>query len=928
MTSAPSHPSSDTPLRSGDTLGRYQLGELLGESGTAKVWSAIRDDGTAVVVKQLLLGEGPEGEAFRKRFRQEAVLLRKLTAIHPRIVSVLDTIDTDEGLFLVTEHVDGITLEQVLAETGRPINALKALKLMNSAAHVLDAVHAADVIHRDIKPGNLMLAHQGGLKVLDLGVAALVAEQEALPVQSVRYMAPELFGGELIDGRADIYSLGMVAYEMLAGRAKFEEAFSVVLRDQRNRAVRWMKWHTNPRLTAPPLNQLNPEVTPRLSELVARMMEKDPARRVQSAKELIDAINRHWKKGSTPPPVTRPAPAAAAATPDTVEQTRRLPRKGLKWGVAALLIAMLSVGGLYYLKTQQDAEDLARKRQQAEVQLVLDRLEQADAVAGEDPVAAAMGYATVLAWADAPLPGELSPQVGDPRAGPLAGLRATGDDADAEPDAPPADDAEAALLPTERKPVPDRAKDAANVGFLMSLATIELEAARDEAKDLRRAQALYEAAILHLGLADTYEAADRDRIRRLRESADERVQFVKAVDQMRRLLATGRADARRSVENKLAEYHGQTLAADQLAQLQGLRVQIKGQLAHADAEGALARAQRLVAEGKTRQAIETLEAGLEIVASPKLQTLLDELREQGTYTAAVAEVDRREQRLPPPGRRDAREVEDLIVKYRELMQLPQARNDLDRYDQRIARLKSDLATLAGLQLMRDGKEKEAQAAFLEALGHADSPKATEMLEQMQAENDYEAVVAAADAALRKGEYASAIRQYDRALGMRPSRAIEDKKYEARRAMRLRAADDAVATGDLDAAKAAFERVLEIDRNNTRAIEGLQRIATQQRYRTLLAEGDAARERGLFGEARKYYEDAQRVINTPAVKDRLKDTQYDHWIAQAKGFMESGRWKAAEDALNVAGGIRRTDLVRQLLTEVKRNAPSVEEPDDA
>src|SRR5439155_314842 len=123
--------------------------------------------------------------------------------------------------------------------TKGPMDQKQVLGIVGATALALEAIHKEGVVHRDLKPSNILLPRAGGLKVVDFGIAGLVGAQEALSVGTVRYMAPELFAEGGLDGRADIYSLGIIAYEMLAGREKFNEAFRVVIRDQRNQAMRW-----------------------------------------------------------------------------------------------------------------------------------------------------------------------------------------------------------------------------------------------------------------------------------------------------------------------------------------------------------------------------------------------------------------------------------------------------------------------------------------------------------------------------------------------------------------------------------------------------------------------------------------------------------------------------------------------------------------
>ncbi len=368
MTAHPAH-SETIQLSPGDTLDGYTIAEQIGAGGTSVVWKATQSStGQTVAVKQLLFtGSATEDDLVARRFRKEAKLLTELSQVHPRVVKVHEFIDDERGAFLVMEYIAGQSLEDLLSESGDPVEPLRALKIIHAVANVLVAVHGRGVVHRDLKPSNLLLPEGGGVKVCDLGLAGLIAEQEALPVGSVRYMAPELFANQPATGAADIYALGMIAYEMFAGRAAFNEAFKTVLRDQRNQAMRWMKWHTNLRVSVPPLKELNPRVPPRLSDLVARMMDKDIDRRVASAQELAEAIGRHFNRGpsaaASPRPAPRPAPPAAG---NPVEKTAAIQKKR-RWPIyVALIVLILGSAVMGYLILDKQAREAEARRQQTQ----------------------------------------------------------------------------------------------------------------------------------------------------------------------------------------------------------------------------------------------------------------------------------------------------------------------------------------------------------------------------------------------------------------------------------------------------------------------------------------------------------------------------------------------------------------------------------
>lgn len=352
-------------LSPGDQLSKYQIVELLGQGGVSMVWKGhdpLID--RYVAIKHLTVDavSPTDQEALREAFRTEATLLKKLGAEHPHLVKILDFIDEPRGLFIVTEYVEGVSLEQMLAANPGPMDQRQALGIVAASAVALDHIHKQGVVHRDLKPANILLPQAGGLKVCDFGLATIMsdADQDAMTLGTVRYMAPECFAAGKIDGKADVYSLGLMAYEMLAGRAKFEDAFKLVLRDTRNQTMRWMKWHTNQRAVAPPLHELNPNIPQTLSELIGRMMEKDPLQRVGSAEDLITAIKRHFAGGAQ-----AMDQSAARNAPGSTHATTTLPTKSkLPLILAVILIVQALIGGgMWLISEKRQSDEQAALRQ-------------------------------------------------------------------------------------------------------------------------------------------------------------------------------------------------------------------------------------------------------------------------------------------------------------------------------------------------------------------------------------------------------------------------------------------------------------------------------------------------------------------------------------------------------------------------------------
>lgn len=368
MTANPTN-SHATVLSPGDKLDRYEIVEQIGAGGSSIVWKA-RDPvlGRLVAIKQLVLEDENDAQSVRDRFRTEAAIQKRVSDSSKHLAQVLDFVDEARGLFIVMEYVDGASVEQLLASSSKPIAIPEALAIIGGTALALKSLHDQKVIHRDLKPANILLPKAGGIRISDFGVAALLADQEAMSVGSVRYMAPELFGGDKADARADIYSLGLIAYELLAGREKFEQAFRVVLRDTRNQQLRWMKWHTNTRVKAPPLSELNPQVPERLAELVGRMMEKDPSLRVASADELLEALRRNFDARGRVIDRDRMDSARAAGGETAAMKTAPLPKRSKLPIILAVVLGaqVLIFGGIYFMQQRSVQQQTQQVRRDAE----------------------------------------------------------------------------------------------------------------------------------------------------------------------------------------------------------------------------------------------------------------------------------------------------------------------------------------------------------------------------------------------------------------------------------------------------------------------------------------------------------------------------------------------------------------------------------
>ena len=200
---------------------RYELLEVIGSGGMAVVYKAKCHRLNRLVAVKVLKSDLAEDADFRRRFRDESQAVAMLS--HPNIVSVYD-VSRGETEYIVMELIDGITLKQYMEKRGQ-LNWREALHFITQIMKALSHAHSRGIIHRDIKPQNIMVLRDGSVKVADFGIACLANSANTLTQEalgSVHYMSPEQARGDRTDARSDIYSAGVVLYEMLTGRLPFE----------------------------------------------------------------------------------------------------------------------------------------------------------------------------------------------------------------------------------------------------------------------------------------------------------------------------------------------------------------------------------------------------------------------------------------------------------------------------------------------------------------------------------------------------------------------------------------------------------------------------------------------------------------------------------------------------------------------------------
>ena len=260
---------------------RYQVEARIGAGGMAEVYRGFDQVLNRTVAIKVLLPQMARDTSFVERFRREAQAAARLN--QPNIVGVYDTGADDGTQYIVMEFIEGRTLAEFM-ETGRRPTPVQAAEIAQKIAAAIAAAHAQGVIHRDIKPGNVMITRDGVIKVMDFGIARVLGPETAPQTSAVlgtaSYLSPEQAQGGPVDARTDIYSLGAVLYELLTARPPFTGDSPV--------AVAYKQVNEAPAVPS----SLNPDVPARLDAVVMKALSKNPSNRYQTAEEFSADLAR------------------------------------------------------------------------------------------------------------------------------------------------------------------------------------------------------------------------------------------------------------------------------------------------------------------------------------------------------------------------------------------------------------------------------------------------------------------------------------------------------------------------------------------------------------------------------------------------------------------------------------------------------------
>ncbi len=332
--------------------GRYELGEILGFGGMSEVHLARDTRLHRDVAVKVLRADLARDPSFYLRFRREAQNAAALN--HPAIVAVYDTgeAETTSGPlpYIVMEYVDGVTLRDIVHNDG-PMPPKRAIEVIADACQALNFSHTHGIIHRDVKPANIMISKAGAVKVMDFGIARALADaqhrvtQTAAVIGTAQYLSPEQARGEAVDARSDVYSLGCVLYEMLTGEPPFVGDSPV--------AVAYQHVREDP---VPP-SQRHPGIGPELDAVVLKALAKNPDNRYQSAAEMrADLVRVHNGEAPEAPKVlTDDERSSMLSSPPAYRgaHTEQMPRQAdytdgsrrsvARWLSAVAVLAVLTV---------------------------------------------------------------------------------------------------------------------------------------------------------------------------------------------------------------------------------------------------------------------------------------------------------------------------------------------------------------------------------------------------------------------------------------------------------------------------------------------------------------------------------------------------------------------------------------------------------
>src|SRR3954469_16878221 len=327
--------------------GRYRIERRLGSGGMADVYCAYDHQLGRQIALKVLHRRFAEDEQFVERFKREASAAAGLQ--HPHVVGVYDRGEYDGTYYIAMEYLEGRSLKQIVQEEG-PLDPERAIDLVVQILRASRFAHQRGVIHRDIKPHNVIVDEEGRVKVTDFGIARAGASdmtETGAIMGTAAYLSPEQAQGHAVSASSDLYSIGIMLYELLTGRVPFdaESAVTIALKQVSEEPV--------------PPRAVNPDVSPELEDVVLRALQKDPARRFTDADDFVAALEGVRDLPSRPDAAQRTGPLTGIypALADYDAAVQRARRSWRFWAVLLIvLLALASIGAGAYLLLKPDEQ--------------------------------------------------------------------------------------------------------------------------------------------------------------------------------------------------------------------------------------------------------------------------------------------------------------------------------------------------------------------------------------------------------------------------------------------------------------------------------------------------------------------------------------------------------------------------------------------
>jgi len=322
----------------GKTLGQYKIIGVIGKGGMSTVYKAVQPSLERYIALKVLMPHFAEAE-FVARFKREALAAARLS--HPNVVHVYDAGEADGYYYIAMEYIEGGTLKDRLDERGHePMDIATTNQVVQGIGGAMEYAHHQGIVHRDVKPANIMFTQDGRVVLSDLGLAKFYEAADLTQMTAVigtpYYMSPEQARSKSVDARSDIYSFGVVIYEMLTGHVPFETD------------TPWMAIHQHIYEAPPPIRQRNPVVPEALAKVVELALEKDPDQRYQHAADLARAFAEAQKPAPSAavPMAQQAGPGSPAPVAAPEKRKRRWPLAWIGAVLGTVVIAALVIWGL------------------------------------------------------------------------------------------------------------------------------------------------------------------------------------------------------------------------------------------------------------------------------------------------------------------------------------------------------------------------------------------------------------------------------------------------------------------------------------------------------------------------------------------------------------------------------------------------------